>query len=288
MSNPERGLIDKIEQKQWHDLTVKTYDTQCRCYTPTEMSYTEMLCKLVKKYCQLQPGMRILEVGCGTGTVTSPLIQHNQGTNFVGLDISVESLKEARGKTCYSLVDYITGDAERLPFIDNCFDAATCISMLHHLPDPSECLREVFRVTKPGGRVFANEPNGKSMIRILYRPLKLLLLLVKVCLNALLLRKSKDKQDEQPPLEVSFTLPELKKLFVDAGFIVTARTGRFFLTGRVLVGKVLFDWLRIAKFAVKLEEILSAIPLLNKSGLNIHIYAEKPVEEPLVQEGNSG
>lgn len=95
------------------------------------------------------PGDRILDVAAGTGT-SSAALQRN-GARVVALDFSAGMVAEGRRK--HKKIEFIEGDAERLPFGDNEFDAVAISFGLRNVNDPRAALAEMYRVLKPGGRV---------------------------------------------------------------------------------------------------------------------------------------
>jgi ubiquinone/menaquinone biosynthesis C-methylase UbiE len=106
---------------------------------------------------QLQPGETVLEVGCGTGVLDRWLARHTGGANrVVGLDISPYLLREAtalvRKEDLEGIIEFREGRAEALPFSDNSFDIAMSSTVIQRV-DADQMLREMVRVTKPGGRV---------------------------------------------------------------------------------------------------------------------------------------
>ncbi len=96
-----------------------------------------------------QPGERVLDIAAGTGT--SSAIIARQGATVVGLDISEGMLEEARRK--HANVEFVLGNAEKLPFHSEEFDAVTISFGLRNVTDPRAALSEMFRVLKPGGRI---------------------------------------------------------------------------------------------------------------------------------------
>ncbi len=116
----------------------------------------------------LQPGERVIDVGCGTGSLALLAGERvRPGGRVVGIDASPQmiqtaSKKRKRGKP----VEFRVAAIEQLPFEPDEFDAAFSTLMLHHLPDDVKeaGLREVRRVLKPGGRLvivdLLNSPRG--------------------------------------------------------------------------------------------------------------------------------
>jgi ubiquinone/menaquinone biosynthesis C-methylase UbiE len=100
----------------------------------------------------LQPGKRVLEIGCGTGAITSDLAASFQ-LNVHGLDINLSFL--ALGHATDSLSSYTCGDAFSLPYPANSFDAVICHFFLLWIRDIPSVLAEMRRVTKPGGMLAA-------------------------------------------------------------------------------------------------------------------------------------
>ncbi|KXK62638.1 ubiquinone biosynthesis methyltransferase UbiE [Micromonospora rosaria] len=101
----------------------------------------------------LLPGERVLDVGAGTGVSTQELAQ--SGAHAVGLDLSLGML--AAGRQARPEVPLLAGDALRLPFADASFDAVTISFALRNVTDTDAALRELARVTRPGGRLVVCE-----------------------------------------------------------------------------------------------------------------------------------
>ena len=74
----------------------------------------------------------------------------------------------ARSKR-YPDLEFLEGDAEHLPFPSSSLDGVLLSGLVHHLPDPSRCAAEVFRVLKPGGAFVAFDPNRMNPFMYLYR-----------------------------------------------------------------------------------------------------------------------
>jgi len=101
------------------------------------------------------PDARLLDVGCGTGWLADHF------ADYTGLDGSPDAVASAaeRGRDV-RLHDV----AEPLPVEDASFDAVVMKDLLEHVPDPVALVREVRRVLRPGGRVFASSPDAQRWV----------------------------------------------------------------------------------------------------------------------------
>jgi demethylmenaquinone methyltransferase/2-methoxy-6-polyprenyl-1,4-benzoquinol methylase len=108
-----------------------------------------------------QPGERALDLCCGTGDLTLALAK--RGAYVTGLDFSDPMLQVAKEKSARFVqssktkIEFIRGDAQQIPFPDNSFDVLTIGYGLRNLADLDAGLRDMWRVTKPGGRLVALE-----------------------------------------------------------------------------------------------------------------------------------
>jgi ubiquinone/menaquinone biosynthesis C-methylase UbiE len=124
--------------------------------------------KLIESFSSLSglsEGSSVVDLGCGSGVFTGLLRQ--KGYDSVGLDISAKQVEIARVK--YPAIRFLEGDVESLPFSSESMDGVLLSGVVHHLPDPSRCAAEVFRILKPGGHFVAFDPNRRNPFMWLYR-----------------------------------------------------------------------------------------------------------------------
>lgn len=105
---------------------------------------------------ELRPGMRVLDVATGTGALVTEITRLTGGTvSITGCDLNERMLSIAKERVARdgSRIDLIQCDATRLPFEEESFDAVTIAFGLDDMPDRDACMREMWRVLRPGGRL---------------------------------------------------------------------------------------------------------------------------------------
>jgi demethylmenaquinone methyltransferase/2-methoxy-6-polyprenyl-1,4-benzoquinol methylase len=116
---------------------------------------------------RIEPGDRVLDVAAGTGT--SAVALQRAGADVTACDISIGMAEVAKNR--YPDLRYVVADALELPFEADSFDAVTMSFGLRNVPDVDRCLRELGRVTRPGGRLviceFSTPTSG--LVRAAYR-----------------------------------------------------------------------------------------------------------------------
>jgi ubiquinone/menaquinone biosynthesis C-methylase UbiE len=105
---------------------------------------------------ELRPGMRLLDVGCGPGSITRGLAERLAPGQVIGLDPSREAIEGARRDAAargLENLDYKQGSVYELPFPDASFDVAYAHQVIQHLREREAALREMLRVVRSGGLV---------------------------------------------------------------------------------------------------------------------------------------
>jgi len=101
----------------------------------------------------IKEGNRVLDVGCGTGSLTFTVADTTKALTVVGIDLSVGYLDYARTHNTRSHVSFEIGDAQKLPFDNGSFDCCVSSLMMQFVPDARKAASEMKRVTKEGGFV---------------------------------------------------------------------------------------------------------------------------------------
>ena len=128
-----------------------TFDVPADAYDRFMGRYSEPLAAQFVDLAQVREGQRALDVGCGPGALTAQLVQRLGPGAVTAVDPSPSFVSAARARL--PGVDVLPGTAEQLPFADDHFDLALAQLVVHFMADPVAGLREMGRVTRPGGVV---------------------------------------------------------------------------------------------------------------------------------------
>ena len=137
----------------WQGEPVYGYDTP-----GVQQTYVERDASVAADFLlpHLQPGMKLLDCGCGPGTITLGLAQVVAPGSATGIDIEsgmVEQAKNFATERNVANVQFQAADITDLPFENDSFDAGFSSAVLEHLGEPVKALREILRVVKPGAVV---------------------------------------------------------------------------------------------------------------------------------------
>ena len=145
----------------------KTQDASNATYT---MGYSDDFQKLLRRrnaqtsaahlLPHLEPGMRVLDFGCGPGTISVGLAKAVEPGELFGIDMEASQIEIAQAAAeagGHRNATFQAADVTDLPFEDDSFDVAHCHAVLMHAPDTVAVLTEVRRVLKPGGIISSRE-----------------------------------------------------------------------------------------------------------------------------------
>ena len=188
------------------------------------MDFNEVNNAFVQRQIELGPPSGVLlDLGIGTARIPILIVQQNPNLNIIGIDLSKNMLKIGEANIIEAnltgAIELRSLDAKNLPFADNYFDMVISNSLLHHLPDPLPCLKEIYRIIKP---------NGGILIRDLIRPH------YTIDLEALMKKYATDCTDRQQKLFrdsllASYSIDEVQTLLAESGIqgaVVTQSSDR--------------------------------------------------------------
>ena len=129
----------KHDLRRRYDLTAYMYDRRYR--EIQREKYETVLANVTSVD-------RVLDLGCGTGMLLSPL--EKKARLVVGVDMSAEMLREAKKRATGTPL--VLADADHLPFADGSFDMVVSVTLLQNMPDPGKTVRELARVLRSDGK----------------------------------------------------------------------------------------------------------------------------------------
>ena len=194
--------VHETDQGITGEFNVEAYDEMLRTLRDRGWMETDQIIKS-----GIRSG-RALEVGPGPGYLGLEWLKKTEGTRLTGIDISPDMIARATGNAeAYGFsarAEYVLSDSRHLPFEDGTFDGVFSNGSLHEWERPEQVMNEMFRVLKPGGRLFLSD-----LRRDMSLPVRWFLWLgtkPKAMRSGLL-----------TSIGSSYTSAELKKLIVDAG-----------------------------------------------------------------------
>lgn len=117
--------------------------------------------ELILKCLQVKEGMKVLDLGTGTGFLAFPLARNYPGTDVTGLDIVEKALENNRKKAKsegLNNLQFVNYNGMEFPFPDQSFDLVMTRYALHHVPMIQDTFKEISRVLKPQGIFFLSDP----------------------------------------------------------------------------------------------------------------------------------
>ena len=115
--------------------------------------WSRRLAPLFVEFVGVRDGERVLDVGCGTGTLSSTLASMTRAAEIVGIDPSAAFIQAARSQIADRRVTIELGDAQNMPYADASFDRCLALLIVNFIPDAPKAAKEMRRVTKSGGMV---------------------------------------------------------------------------------------------------------------------------------------
>lgn len=151
--------LEKSREREYFDRVADIFDTHLNVYAKfVGILRLKRRLDFFSQECRFTRGLKVLELGCGTGEYTRGLLKEN--LNLFCVDISYNMIKKAEEKNRVACnLYFVISDAVQLPFKNGVFDVVVGNSVLHHILDINEAVYQINRVLKKGGRFAFSEPN---------------------------------------------------------------------------------------------------------------------------------
>ena len=133
--------------------------------------WSRRLAPLLVKFASLEDGDSVLDVGSGTGALAFAVTNAMPSVRVTGVDSSSAYVRYAQARTPSDRVRFVVGDAQALQLPDATFDKTLSLLVMNFVPDHAKALREMIRVTRPGGLVAAavwDYGDGMEMLRVFW------------------------------------------------------------------------------------------------------------------------
>ena len=141
--------------------------------------WSTLLARRFLDFVEIGKAQRVLDIGSGTGSLTSVIAASTKASRIVGIDPVPQFVQWAQQRLGDPRVTFECGDARELPFPDSDFDASLSLLSFHHIPDGRDATYEMLRVTRAGGIVAAcdwdcswDSGPGMEMFRVLHETLQ--------------------------------------------------------------------------------------------------------------------
>ena len=117
-----------------------------------------LITSLIRRHYERDGNLDILDIGCGTGAMLDELAPFG---HVVGADVAPEALSFCRERSSH--YPLTRADVRRMPFETASFDVVTAMDIIEHIDDDKAAVGEIFRVLRPGGRLFVTVPAFPSL-----------------------------------------------------------------------------------------------------------------------------
>lgn len=145
-------MSNRVRKPNEETAVIREYADIASQYDIRWASYITATLRETQKRLDIKPTDRLLDIGCGTGSLLQAISQKHPSVNLIGLDISREMLKVACNKQIHRCT-LISGKSQYLPFHSHSFEVVVSCNAFHYWRNPEACLREIARVLKPQGRI---------------------------------------------------------------------------------------------------------------------------------------
>lgn len=155
-----------MTEQEYKKMSIKEFSKAANIYDSNHAGIYKM-CKddyppvleELKKY----PFEKLLDVGCGTGSMIELLVKEFPDKNYVGIDLTPRMIEVAQKKQLANC-EFMVGDSEHMPFENDMFDVLICTNSFHHYPSPQSFFNECSRVLKTNGKLILRDYTSNKLI----------------------------------------------------------------------------------------------------------------------------
>ncbi len=259
------------KERLFHDKWASTIDVEGILVRDYFEACTAPENRFILKHLGAVSGKRLLDLGCGAGE--NSVYFAKQGANCVAADYSGGMVEVALELAAQNQVE-IEGkiiNAMAIDFPDASFDIVYAANLLHHLPDPQACIREMHRILKPGGKACFWDPLKHNPIINIYRRIA-----------------TEVRTEDETPLDiniVNFVGTKFDRVEYDTFWLATLWIFvKFYLIDRINPNqerywkKIIIEHQKLEykyQLLEKLDRILKRVPSLRKYAWNLAVVATK-------------
>lgn len=132
---------------------IKDVWDQAESYEPYCGRWSRLTAQAFLEWLDARPGLRWIDVGCGTGALSHGILERNGPEDLLGVDRSLGYIRHARKGGASATARFVVGDAQALPVAAGRFDIAVSALVLNFVPQPDWMIQEMIRAVQPAGQL---------------------------------------------------------------------------------------------------------------------------------------
>jgi len=153
----------------FNEKSRNTYNKIAFRYNSTlDGKFTQKFKERLIEHVTLRENCRVLDVGCGNGSLLAMLKRRKPTIYGLGVDIAEEMV--AAAKSAYPDMEFHAAECEEIPFVDESMDVVTACMAYHHFPDVAAFAREIWRILAPSGELYIAEIRLPAAVRAVLNP----------------------------------------------------------------------------------------------------------------------
>lgn len=117
---------------------------------------------------EVAPGTKILDIGCADGLFTKVILEKSKASQIIGIDVLKSSIMWAKKHWKNKKIKFSLGNAHKLKYKNQSFDAVFALEVMEHVPEPQKVLKEIKRVLKRKGYGVFLVPTDSTLFRVVW------------------------------------------------------------------------------------------------------------------------